>query len=226
MNGRIRTINSFVRRGGRMTAGRRLGLGKLWGEFGVDLGDGMVDFDGLFLKCQPLILEVGFGNGDSLLQMASDNLDKNFLGIEVYEAGVGGLVKRAADLGLSNLKVIKDDAIMVLENHIKDDSFAGFQLFFPDPWHKKKHHKRRIVQTDFLDLIGRKVRAGGVCHIATDWQPYALHILQKLEQNQHFQNTQNAYNYTPRPNFRPKTKFELRGEKLGHKVFDLIFEVL
>lgn len=219
----VHKIQSFVRRSGRLTLGQRTGLIDLWPQFGVDIPNGIIDLNSLFKKIQPITLEIGFGNGDSLLEMAINAPDQNFLGIEVYEAGIGRLINEANKHQLSNLKIIKADAVEVLEHHIKDDSFDTFQLFFPDPWHKKKHHKRRIIQTDFLDLISNKLQDGGTMHMATDWENYAEYMMVTLEKHPHFKNAMGAHKYSLRPEHRPITKFERRGERLGHGVWDLIF---
>lgn len=219
----VHKIQSFVRRSGRLTLGQRTGLIDLWPQFGVNIPSGIIDLNSLFKKIQPITLEIGFGNGDSLLEMAINTPDQNFLGIEVYEAGIGRLINEANKHQLSNLKIIKADAVEVLEHHIKDDSFDTFQLFFPDPWHKKKHHKRRIIQTDFLDLISNKLQDGGTMHMATDWENYAEYMMVTLEKHPHFKNAMGAHKYSLRPEHRPITKFERRGERLGHGVWDLIF---
>lgn len=219
----VHKIQSFVRRSGRLTLGQRTGLIDLWPQFGVDIPSGIIDLNSLFKKIQPITLEIGFGNGDSLLEMAINAPDQNFLGIEVYEAGIGRLINEANKHQLSNLKIIKADAVEVLEHHIKDDSFDTFQLFFPDPWHKKKHHKRRIIQTDFLDFISNKLQDGGTMHMATDWENYAEYMMVTLEKHPHFKNAMGAHKYSLRPEHRPITKFERRGERLGHSVWDLIF---
>ena len=219
----VHKIQSFVRRSGRLTLGQRTGLIDLWPQFGVDIPSGIIDLNRLFKKIQPITLEIGFGNGDSLLEMAINAPDQNFLGIEVYEAGIGRLINEANKHQLTNLKIIKDDAVEVLKHHIEDNSFKTFQLFFPDPWHKKKHHKRRIVQMDFLDLISNKLQDGGTMHVATDWENYAEYMMVTLEKHPHFKNTLGAHNYSVRPDHRPITKFERRGERLGHGVWDLIF---
>ncbi|WP_225879280.1 tRNA (guanosine(46)-N7)-methyltransferase TrmB [Isorropodon fossajaponicum symbiont] len=210
----MRKIQSFVRRSGRLTLGQKMGLTELWADYGVDLPKGKIGLNHLFVKQQKIVLEVGFGNGDSLLEMAIKRPDKNFLGIEVYEAHKHQL---------TNLKVIKEDAVEVLKNHIEGDSFNRFQLFFPDPWHKKKHFKRRLVQTEFLDLLSKKIINGGKVHMATDWEHYATHMMVVLENHPHFKNTQNDPIYSPRPEYQPVTKFERRGHRLGHGVWDLIF---
>ena len=219
----LRKIQSFVRRSGRISKAQSIGLNELWHDYGVDLNEKKLDFNKLFLSKNNVTLEVGFGNGDSLLEMAIDQPNQNFLGIEVYEAGVGRLINEANKNKLSNLKIIKDDAVEVLTNNILDDSISHFQLFFPDPWHKKKHHKRRIVQISFLDLLSNKLKKDGVVHIATDWENYAEHIMELLESHSHFKNCAGDHMYSLRPKNRPLTKFENRGQKLGHGVWDIIF---
>ncbi|WP_416695751.1 tRNA (guanosine(46)-N7)-methyltransferase TrmB [Candidatus Pseudothioglobus sp. Uisw_050_01] len=219
----LRKIQSFVRRSGRISKAQSIGLNELWHDYGVDLNEKKLDFNKLFLSKNNVTLEVGFGNGDSLLEMAIDQPNQNFLGIEVYEAGVGRLINEANKNKLSNLKIIKDDAVEALTNNILDDSISHFQLFFPDPWHKKKHHKRRIVQISFLDLLSNKLKKDGIVHIATDWENYAEHIMELLESHSHFKNCAGVHMYSLRPKNRPLTKFENRGQKLGHGVWDIIF---
>lgn len=223
-NKHIRTIQSFVRRSGRLSKAQRVGLNELWPNYGVELvNDQILDFSKLFTTEQDVTLEVGFGNGDSLLAMAIDQPQTNFLGIEVYEAGVGRLVNEANKHQLNNLKIIKNDAVEILKRHIKDDSLSAFQLFFPDPWHKKKHHKRRILQTSLLDTLSDKLKTHGIIHIATDWENYAEHIMETMEAHPHFKNNLGDHIYSPRPAHRPLTKFESRGQRLGHGVWDILF---
>ena len=220
----IRKIQSFVKRSGRLTEGQKYGLNELWPEYGINpTADNIIDFGSIFKKPQDIILEIGFGNGDSLLQMAINEPEHNFLGIEVYEAGVGRLINEAHKHNLTNLKVIKEDAVEVLKNNIASNSLSGFQLYFADPWHKKKHHKRRIVQNEFMDMMSEKLINSGFVHMATDWEHYAEQMMETLEMHAHFKNTLDAHIYSPRPERRPITKFERRGERLGHGVWDLIF---
>jgi tRNA (guanine-N7-)-methyltransferase len=219
----LRKIQSFVKRSGRLSKAQSTGLNELWGDYGVNINEKILNFDELFLNKNDITLEVGFGNGDSLLEMAIQQPDQNFLGIEVYEAGVGRLINEASKNNLSNLKIIKEDAVEILTNNISDNSLSCFQLFFPDPWHKKKHHKRRIVQTSFLDLLSKKLKNNGIAHITTDWENYAEHIMDTLESHPHFKNCAGDHIYSERPKNRPLTKFENRGQKLGHGVWDIIF---
>ena len=220
-----RKIQSFVKRSGRLSKAQYLGLNDLWSDFGVEINDKeLINFDGVFEKQNDITLEVGFGNGDSLLEMAIKQPHQNFIGIEVYEAGVGRIINEASKQNVSNLKIIKDDAVEVIANNIADESISHFQLFFPDPWHKKRHHKRRIVQTSFLDLLSRKLKIDGTVHIATDWENYAEHIMETLEMHHHFKNLVGDHTYSERPKDRPLTKFENRGNRLGHGVWDLLFK--
>ena len=219
----LRKIQSFVKRSGRLSKAQAIGLNELWSDYGINITKDPLNFDELFLNTNNITLEVGFGNGDSLLEMAIKQPNQNFLGIEVYEAGVGRLINEASKNNLNNLKIIKEDAVEVLNNNITDNSISHFQLFFPDPWHKKKHHKRRIVQTSFLDLLSKKLKNKGIVHIATDWENYAEHIMEALELHKHFKNNAGDHIYSESPVNRPLTKFENRGHKLGHGVWDIIF---
>lgn len=219
----LRKIQSFVKRSGRLTEGQKHGLGALWSKYGVEITDQVIDLEALFPKKQPIFLEIGFGNGDSLLTMAKNETEHNFIGIEVYEAGVGRLINEANKQNLKNLKIIKGDAVEVLKHNIADNAFSGFQLYFPDPWHKKRHHKRRIVQSDFMTLLSKKLKNHAFVHMATDWKDYAEQMMQVLESHPNFKNTVGAHIYSPKPERRPNTKFEKRGERLGHGVWDLLF---
>ena len=216
-----KAIRSYVIRAGRMTDGQRSAFERWWPQYGLSLFDGPLDYQQAFGNNNPVNLEVGFGMGDSLLQMAQEHPEENFIGIEVHPPGVGRLINSAGEHALSNLKVYMADAVDVLEDCIKDGSLQRFQLYFPDPWHKKKHHKRRIVQTDFVNLLTDKLVENGVVHMATDWQEYAEQMLEELKQAPRLSNS--AEGYSSRPAYRPKTKFESRGERLGHGVWDLVF---
>ena len=219
----LRKIQSFVKRSGRLSKAQAFGLNELWDDYGVNINEKPINLSELFSNQNNITIEVGFGNGDSLLEMAVKQPNQNFLGIEVYEAGVGRLINEADKNNLSNLKIIKEDAVEVLKNNILDNSISHFQLFFPDPWHKKRHHKRRIVQTSFLDLLSKRLKKDGIVHIATDWENYAEHIMTTLESHIYFKNCAGGHMYSKRPEQRPLTKFENRGQKLGHGVWDIIF---
>ncbi len=221
---KLRTIRSFVRREGRLTHGQERALDKLWPEFGIDEGNEALDLNQLFGRDALKIIEIGFGNGASLAQMAAAQPEKDFIGIEVHRPGVGQLLKQIEELGLTNLRVACTDAVELLKQRINDASLHRVQLYFPDPWHKKRHHKRRIIQPEFVDLLADKIISGGHLHMATDWQHYAEQMLSDLSQSDRFQNCSETQTFIPRPDYRPMTKFEQRGIRLGHGVWDLLFE--
>ncbi len=218
-----RAIRSFVLRTGRMTAAQSAALDANWAHYGLELEQGLITHEALFGRHAELVVEIGFGMGDSLLEMAMADPQRDFIGIEVHTPGVGRLLAGAKEYKLKNLRVYRADAIAVLQQCIPDQSIDRLQLYFPDPWPKKRHHKRRIVQQSFLDLLWQKLKPGASLHIATDWQPYAEYCLELLEQQSGWQNTAGKGEYTARPEFRPETKFERRGAQLGHDVWDLIF---
>lgn len=218
-----KSIRSFVVRAGRITEGQRNAFARWWPVYGLSLYDGALNQAQAFGREAPLVLEIGFGMGDSLLAMANAEPDKDFIGIDVHPPGVGRLVNNAGKEGVANLRVYMADATDVLDDCIQDNSIARVQLYFPDPWHKKKHHKRRIVQPRLVETIHRKLVAGGVFHMATDWQDYAEYMLEVMQSMVGFKNIAEAGDYVERPDFRPPTKFEKRGERLGHGVWDLIY---
>ena len=219
-----KSIRSYVIRAGRMTEGQRRAFDNYWGNYGLSLYDGGIDPTEVFGREAPVVLEIGFGMGDSLLEMAKAEPEKNFIGIEVHPPGVGRLINTAGKDEVKNLRVYMADAVDVLNDCIADGSLDRFQLYFPDPWHKKKHHKRRIVQPEFVKLLCSKLKTGGLMHMATDWENYAEQMLEVLEAEPMLENTAGKGNYAPRPEFRPQTKFERRGERLGHGVWDLLYE--
>ena len=224
-NGRpMRRIRSFVRRQGRLTNGQQLALDNYWPVMGVEYQTELVDFNALFGRDAPVVLEIGFGMGASLVTMAAQHPEQNFLGIEVHLPGVGACLAAAQEAGISNLRVMCHDAIEVLMNMIPDGSLSMVQLFFPDPWHKARHNKRRIVQVPFVQLVQSKLKVSGVFHMATDWEPYAQHMLEVMTSVTEYRNLSNNNEYVERPESRPLTKFEARGQRLGHGVWDLMFE--
>ncbi len=224
-NGRpLRRIRSFVRRQGRLTKGQQLALDQYWPDIGVEFQQEPLDLTRLFGREAPVVLEIGFGMGASLVTMEQNNPQQNFLGIEVYAPGVGACLASAKEAEVENLRVMCHDAVEVLEKMIPDNSLRMVQLFFPDPWHKTRHNKRRIVQVPFAALVMRKLKLGGVFHMATDWEAYAEHMLEVMSSIDGYQNQSETQNYVPRPETRPLTKFELRGQRLGHSVWDLMFE--
>ena len=221
---RKKSIRSYVVRAGRMTDGQRNAFENSWAQYGLKLTDGAIDTDDVFGRSGTKVLEIGFGMGDSLLQMAAAEPDTDFIGIEVHPPGVGRLIASAEEQKITNLRVYLADATDVLNECIPAQSLQRLQLYFPDPWHKKKHNKRRIVQPQFVHLIRDKLEVGGVLHMATDWQHYAEQMLEVLEVAPGFKNTVAEQQYSPRPDYRPLTKFEKRGERLGHGVWDLLYQ--
>lgn len=217
-------IRSYVIRGGRMTPGQKSAFDRQWSRYGVSLYDGAFDPVEAFGREAPIVLEIGFGMGDSFHQMAMAESDKDFIGIEVHPPGVGRLINTAGLDDLGNIRVYMADAIDVLDDCIADNSVDRFQLYFPDPWHKKKHNKRRIVQPEFVQKIRQKLKVGGVFHLATDWENYADHMMEVMSHAEGYENQAGEYHFSERPDFRPITKFEKRGERLGHGVWDLLFE--
>ena len=217
-----RRIRSFIRRQGRITPGQELALANHWDTFCLD-PDTECCFAEVFGRDAPTVLEIGFGNGESLAQMAADSPDTNFVGIEVHKPGVGHLLMLTEQLGLTNLRIYCHDAVEILERRIKDHSLDGIHLFFADPWPKKKHHKRRIVRPEFISTVVKKLKPGGYFHAATDWENYAQHMLEVLNAEPELSNSSLTGDYCERPEYRPVTKFENRGLRLGHGVWDLIF---
>jgi len=218
----LRPIRSFVKREGKLTSGQQNAIEQLWPTHGVDLGNDPLDFAQLFGRKAKTVLEIGFGNGVSLADMAETHSQINFFGIEVHRPGVGSLLVQTKQRGLQNIRVSQDDAVQVLEQQIADQSLRRVQIFFPDPWHKKRHHKRRLIQPAFVETLLSKLEPGGHIHVATDWQNYAEHILEVLSANNELRNT--ADDYAPKPAYRPSTKYEERGRRLGHGVWDLVFK--
>ncbi len=220
-------IRSYVLRQGRMTPGQQHAFDSLWPRFGVEFSGQRVDLPALFGNDNPVYMEIGCGNGEALLQMAAANSDCNYLGIEVHRPGVGHLLLRIEELGLSNIRVFRHDAMEVIKQGIAPGSLAGVYLFFPDPWHKKRHHKRRIVRPVFIKDVARILKPEGTFHAATDWEDYALQMMHLLTAaTGEFSNCAGHGSFAPRPEERPLTRFEQRGKRLGHGVWDLIFRRL
>lgn len=218
-----RRVRSFVRREGRMTDGQQRALTDLFPRYGLVPGDQPLDLAQVFGRVAPCHLEIGFGNGGNLEAMAQEHPDTNYLGIEVHRPGVGNLLLHIEQHGIENIRVICADAVEVLTHNIPPASLAAVYIFFPDPWHKRRHHKRRLVQVTFVELLRERLKPGGVLHMATDWQDYARHMLAVMRQVTGFVNTAPGGDYAPRPDYRVLTKFEQRGMRLGHGVWDLIF---
>lgn len=220
----LRTIKSFVLREGRLTSGQQRALDELMPRFGIPEGDAPLDFAELFGNDHPVTLEIGFGNGESLAAMAEAAPELNFIGVEVHRPGVGHLLHLIGQKGLTNVRVANTDAVELLKRRIQPASLARLLLFFADPWHKSRHHKRRIVQSAFADLVAAKLAPGGLWHLATDWENYAEQMRSVLEAHPAFVNAIAPNACTPeRPAWRPETKFERRGQRLGHGVWDMLY---
>lgn len=219
-----RPIRSFVLRTGRMTPGQQRGFDQNWSRWGVEHGSGTFSFEEAFSRSGPSVLEIGFGMGQSLVMMAQQAPHKNFLGIEVHRPGVGKLFHSMEENGIDNIRAYCHDAVEVLRDCIEPQSLDTIQIFFPDPWHKKRHHKRRLIQPAFVDLLTSRLRVNGTLHLATDWENYAEQMLEVLEEAPALINVSGKNRFHPRPDERPLTKFEKRGERLGHGVWDLVFE--
>lgn len=219
-----RPIRSFVRREGRLTPGQQRAFTRGWPDWGIEYRPVPLDLGQVFGKAQPVFLEIGFGNGEALVEMAGRHPERHYLGIEVHRPGVGHLLLRLEETGCTNVRIIQHDAVEVLDRMLPDQSLAGVYLFFPDPWHKKRHHKRRILQPRLLDRLARVLIPGGLFHVATDWEDYARHMMTVLGKDAtRFENTAGPGRFATRPDERPQTKFEQRGRRLGHQVRDLIF---
>lgn len=220
----LRSIKSYVIRGGRMTAGQEKAYNRLWPLYGLlPERDRPLQIDALFTQSGPLVLEIGFGMGQSLATMAAQSPEERFIGVEVHKPGIGALLMELEQRSLSNVRMYCCDANEVLDHCLPAASLDRLQLFFPDPWHKKKHHKRRLLQAEFLQRARRVLKPGGIFHMATDWEPYAEYALAVLSAAPGYTNQAGPGNYAPKPAYRPVTKFERRGERLGHGVWDLLF---
>lgn len=217
-----RPIRSFVLRQGRLTDAQQRALETGMPKYGVPYATEALDLATLFSRADsPKILEIGFGMGESTAKIAHGQPERDFLGVEVHTPGVGSLLKQIEESGLTNVRIIQHDAVEVLNHMIADASLDGVHIFFPDPWHKKRHHKRRLIQAGFVQLLCRKMKAGAYLHVATDWQEYAEWVMEILQAEPALENT--AGGYAEKPDYRPLTKFENRGIKLGHGVWDIIF---
>ncbi len=218
-----RKIKSYVLRAGRVSNRQQQGLDLWVKDYALSMTDSPWNLTEVFGREADTIVEIGFGMGTSLLHMAQNNPELNYIGIEVHQAGVGGLAADLHDHQVTNVRIVAHDAVEAFQTQIADNSLAGIQIFFPDPWHKKRHHKRRLIQPEFIQLLTQKIKKGGFIHCATDWQEYAEHMLEVLSAASGLYNSQADGGYSPKPESRPLTKFEQRGERLGHGVWDLIF---
>ncbi len=219
---KIRPIRSFVLRQGRLTNAQEKAIHEMFPVYGVPYEASPIDLDVLFGRlASPKVLEIGFGMGETTATIAKGNPESDFLGIEVHTPGIGSLLKRIGEFELTNVRIIQHDAVEVVSTMIKDQSLDGIHVFFPDPWHKKKHHKRRLINADFLKLLSSKMKVGAYIHLATDWKDYAEWIMELMQAEATLKNSVEGYH--ERPDYRPLTKFENRGIKLGHGVWDIIF---
>lgn len=219
----LRKVRSFVLREGRLTRGQERAYATQWPRFGIDYRPAPLDPVVLFGREAPLVVEIGYGMGASLLAMAEAEPEKDFLGIEVHLPGVGALLLGIEERGLANIRTLRHDAVEVLQEMVPAGGIDRLQLYFPDPWHKKRHHKRRIVQPDFVALAAGRMKPGGLLHFATDWLPYAEWMLEVLRAEPALENLSPTGDFVERPAWRPHTRFEARGERLGHGVRDLLF---
>lgn len=218
-----RPIRSFVLRQGRFTDAQQRAFDEQWSRFGVDYNGTPRDLASLFTAPGELVFEIGFGNGEALRFAAGNEPNRNLIGLEVHAPGVGRLLNAVAEDDRTNVRVYHHDAVEVLQNEVQDGALDEIRIYFPDPWHKKRHNKRRLVQPDFAALLARKLRVGGVLHLATDWEPYAEHMWDVLDAQPLLRNTAGPRGAVERPQWRPQTHFETRGQKLGHGVWDLVY---
>ena len=216
-----RHIKSFVLRQGHLSPAQQRALDTLYPQFGIDYTGQPLDLAQAFGRTAPRILEIGFGMGQATAAIAAAHPEQDYLGIEVHGPGVGSLLKLVGENRLTNIRVIRHDAVEVVREMLPADCLDGIHVFFPDPWHKKRHNKRRLIQPPFVALLASRIKPGGYLHLATDWEDYAIQMLEVLSQEATLENT--AEGYAPRPDYRPLTKFEQRGLRLGHGVWDLVF---
>ncbi len=223
MSEHYRTIRSFVRRQGRISHAQKNALENFWTLYGIEVTKATINFAEVFRRSAPTILEIGFGMGEALLELAEKHPENNYIGVDVHAPGVGALLMGIAKKNLPNVRVFNADVIDVLNDAIANQSLSGVHIFFPDPWHKKRHHKRRLINDNFALLIQAKLKSEGYVHLATDWENYAEQMLQVMSNQPGFINVAGNQHFIPRPETRPLTRFEQRGERLGHGVWDLLF---
>ena len=218
---KIRPIRSYVLRQGRLTKHQAEGIKILSSHYAIPFGDNILKWDTIFSKKGKKIIEIGFGMGHTTAQIAQTLTDSNFIAIDVHSPGVGNLLNKIKEIDLENLKIIQHDAVEVLEKMVSDESLDAVHIFFPDPWHKKRHNKRRLIQEPFIELIGKKLKKEGYIHLATDWQDYAEWMIEVFKKNKMYKSINS--DFSKKPSYRPKTKYENRGINLGHQVWDIIF---
>jgi tRNA (guanine-N7-)-methyltransferase len=220
----MRPVRSFVLRGGRLTRGQKRAIDEYWPRFGIDKDELRLDFKTLFGNDGSVIMEIGFGNGDAIRQMAQARPAENYLGVEVHQPGVGHLLLKMKQHGITNIRIANDDAVEFLRERVAEESLAGVRIYFPDPWPKKRHQKRRLIQSSIVKLLASRMFLGAVLHLATDWGPYAEHMLQVMRSSDDFVNLSPSGDFCDRPQWRPQTRYERRGVRLGHQVRDLLFK--
>lgn len=218
-----RSVRSFVVRAGRATAGQQRALTELWPLYGVEFTNEPLDLDGLFGRTAARMVEIGFGAGEALLDFAQSHPEMDCIGIEVHKPGVGHLLLDAHNAGLKNLRIVCHDAVEVLQHQLPAASLSLAHIFFADPWPKKRHHKRRLIQTPFIELLARVMQPGGLLRLATDWEPYAQHMRLVMDASGAFTSLADDSGFAARPDVRPLTRFERRGQRLGHQVWDLAY---
>ncbi|TAL87856.1 MAG: tRNA (guanosine(46)-N7)-methyltransferase TrmB [Rhodanobacter sp.] len=219
----LRRIRSFVLREGRMTPAQQRAFETLWSRFGIDYRGSTQDFDAMFGRQAPRVMEIGFGNGEALAWASEHDLGRDFIGVEVHGPGVGRLMNALATRDAGNVRLYRHDAVEVLEHEVAPAALTEVRIWFPDPWHKKRHHKRRLIQPGFVALLASRIAPGGMLHLATDWQPYAEHMLEVMESTPGWHNQLGPAQYAEKPAWRIETHFERRGLKLGHGVWDLLY---
>lgn len=218
-----RPVRSYVLRGGRLTTGQERALRELWPRFGIENSAGLLDLKLLFGNSAPVIMEIGFGNGEATWQMASAHPEVNFIAVEVHRPGVGHLLLKIEEHAIGNIRIACADATEFLRKRIPENSLDGIRIYFPDPWPKKRHHKRRIIQPSFVRALASRMQTGAILHLATDWEPYAEYMLEVLDSVDDLVNLSSSGGYCDKPGWRPETKYEQRGQRLGHMVKDLLF---
>jgi len=219
-----RPIRSFVIRSGRMTTAQQKALDLHWSAYGIEVDNSLLNYEQLFGRSADTYLEIGFGMGQSLVEMARTRDADNFIGADVCEPGIGAVIGGAERIGLQNLRIYQGDAVELMRHRIPVESLSGVYLFFPDPWPKRRHHKRRLIQPEFVEMISSRLKPGGHLHVATDWQDYAEHISKTLQASPTLTNCAPSGGYSPRPDYRSLTKYEARGQRLGHGVWDIIYQ--
>lgn len=221
-----RPVRSYVIRGGRLTSGQARALEELWPRYGIEpeAGHAPLDFQALFGRKAPVIVEIGFGNGEATWRTAEAHPEQDFIGVEVHRPGIGRLLLALAHHGLDNVRIACMDAVEFIRDWTAPASLDGVRIYFPDPWPKKRHHKRRLVQPPFVAALASRMAPGAILHIATDWAPYAEYMSEVLAAGDAFCNLSQSGDYSPRPEWRPETRYERRGRNLGHRVYDLVYE--